>query len=248
VPTILVPFHQDEPLPVDDIDVRADITIRPAFPDAGRWERLAAEYEAVTAAVAAATGVPVVFSGDCLIAGAVVAGVQRSGADPGIVWFDAHGDLHTFESSGSGYLGGMSLRLVTGAHPEEYANRFGLRPVAPERAVLADGRDLDPAEAEYLAAGTLRRLPVTEVGDATVPAGPLVLHVDLDVIDESEVPRLRFPVPGGPAAGLVRAAAGRLIATGRVVALHVACPWWPAADDTEREVRARLVERFRALI
>jgi arginase len=68
------------------------------------------------------------------------------------------------------------------------------------------------------------------------------------VIDESEVPRLRFPVPGGPAAGQVLAAAGRLIATGRVVALHVACPWWPAADDTEREVRARLVERFRALI
>ena len=246
--TILVPYHQDDALPSGDIAVTADVTVIPEFPDAGRWERLAAEYEAVATAVAASDGVPVVFSGDCLIAGAVVAGVQRAGADPSIVWFDAHGDLHTLETSTSGYLGGLSLRLVTGAHRQEYADRFGLRPIPPGRAVLVDARDLDPAEADHLAGGEPRRIAVAEVDAGSVPPGPLVVHVDLDVIDASEVPSLRFPVPGGPAADEVLDAVQRLVATGRVAALHVACPWLPAGNGRERDVRAGLIARFTGLI
>ncbi|MEV4283201.1 hypothetical protein [Actinoplanes xinjiangensis] len=79
-------------------------------------------------------------------------------------------------------------------------------------------------------------------------AGPFVVHVDLDVIDAAEVPRLRFPVPDGPSADEVLAACGRLLATGRVAAVHVACPWLPATDDTERAVRADLIARFVALV
>jgi arginase len=217
-------------------------------PAEGRWDRLAVEYEAVAVAVAAAEELPLVFSGDCLIAGGVVAGVQRRGADPAIVWFDAHADLHTLESSASGYLGGMSLRLVTGAHPDEYANRFGLRPITPDRVVLADARDVDPPEADYLAGSAVRRIPVADVNADTAPAGPLVVHVDLDVIDAAEVPRLRFPVPDGPSTDDVLAACERLLATGRVVAVHVACPWWPATDETERAVRKALVARFTTLV
>jgi arginase len=313
VTIILVPYHQDDQLPPDDIAVPADVTVHPDFPGsastasriadpasgsvadpvapgvadaasagvavpgspdaagtgpagtvvsgtgpagtvrpglpvADRWERLAVEYEAVAAAVAAAGELPLVFSGDCLIAGGVVAGVQRRGADPAIVWFDAHADLHTFQSSGSGYLGGMSLRLVSGAHPDDYANRFGLRPIAPDRVLLADARDVDPPEAAYLAGSAVRRIPVTDVNGGVAPAGPLVVHVDLDVIDAAEVPRLRFPVPDGPSTADVLAACERLLATGRVVAVHVACPWWPATDDAERAVRETLIGRFTALV
>jgi len=221
------------------------VTVHPVFPAAGHWDRLAAEYDAVAAAVAGAGPAPLIISGDCLIAGAVVAGLQRAGSDPAVVWFDAHADLHTLDSSTSGYLGGMSLRLVTGAHPEEYGNRFGLRAVAPGRAVLADARDADPAEVDYLATGAIRRLPVETV---TAPPGPFLLHVDLDVIDAGEVPRLRFPVPGGPSAGDVLDACERLLATGRVAAVHIACPWLPAADEGERAIRARLLTRFTDLL
>ncbi|MFC4071517.1 arginase family protein [Actinoplanes subglobosus] len=245
---ILVPYHQDDQLPAGDIVAPADVIVHPEFPAGDRWERLATQYEAVATAVAAADGLPLVFSGDCLIAGGVVAGVQRRGDDPAMVWFDAHADLHTFESSGSGYLGGMSLRLVTGAHPGEYADRFGLRPVASGRVVLADARDVDPPEADYLAGSAVRRVPVAAVTAETAPDGPLVVHVDLDVIDPAEVPRLRFPVAGGPAAADVLAACERLLATGRVVAVHVACPWWPAAGDGERATREALVARFTALV
>ncbi|MGK5683023.1 arginase family protein [Actinoplanes sp. URMC 104] len=239
--TILVPYHQDDQLPDDDLPVRADVTVRPPLPDGDVWHRVSAVYEATAAAVAAATDMPVVVSGDCLIAGGTVAGVQRTGVDPAVVWFDAHGDVHTLQTSTSGYLGGLSLRLITGAHPELYADRIGLRPVAPERAVLVDARDLDPAEAEYLEGSATRRIAVEDVTAESVPPGPLVVHIDLDVIDAAELPGLRFPVEGGPSSGAVLAACERLLETGRVVALDVACPWWPAAGDPERSGRARLL-------
>ncbi|MET8149174.1 arginase family protein [Actinoplanes sp. NPDC049668] len=243
--TILVPYHHDERLPDGGIDVKADVTVRPEFPDAGRWPRLAALCSATADAVApvvAAGAVPTVLSGDCLVLSGTLAGAQRAGIDPAVVWFDAHGDLHTLETTTSGYLGGLSLRLVLGAHPDLWSGPLGLRPVAPGRAVLVDARDLDPAEADFLAGpGAVRRIPVDEVDGDAVPDGPLVLHIDVDVVDPADLPGLLFPAPGGPPASAVIAAYRRLLATGRVVAVDIACPWHPAVDDAERAGRAALL-------
>ncbi len=247
VTIILVPYHQDVRLADGDIPVPAGTTVRPDLPDGDVWAAVVAVCDATAAAVApvvAEGAVPVVFSGDCLVAGGVVAGVQRAGIDPAVVWFDAHGDVHTLDTSTSGYLGGVALRVVTGAHPDRYGDGFGLRPVPPGRAVLVDARDLDPAEREYLAGSATGHVPVPEIGAATVPAGPLVLHVDVDVIDSAAVPGLRFPAAAGPSTDAVLAACGRVLATGRVVAVSVACPWWPATGDGERTVRARLVDQL----
>ncbi|MBG0562346.1 arginase family protein [Actinoplanes aureus] len=245
---ILVPYHQDQPLPVGDIPVPAAVTVRAESSDPDPWLRIAAVQGAVAEAVGSAGARPVIFSGDCLVAGGVVAGVQRTGLDPGIVWFDGHADLHTFQTTTSGYPGGLSLRLVTGAHPEAYAGLFGLRPVPPERAVLVDARDTDPAEADYLATGAIRRVSVAQVDAGTAPPGPFVLHIDADVIDPGELPGLRFPAPGGPSGDDVLAAAGRLLATGWVVAVHVACPWWPADNLETADLRARFLSRLTAAI
>ncbi|WP_250030068.1 arginase family protein [Paractinoplanes maris] len=242
--TILVPYHANERLPDADLPVRADVSVDPDLSAGDAWDRLARLCGGTADAVAAADGTPVVFSGDCLIAGGTVAGLQRAGVDAAVVWLDAHGDVHTLETTTSGYLGGLSLRLVTGAHPDRYADRFGLRPVAPGRAVLADARDLDPAEADYLATSAIRRLTVPELSAATVPDGPLLLHVDVDVIDAADLPGLRFPVPHGPSADDVVAACERLVATGRVAALDVACTWAPPAGPAH----ARLISRLAALI
>jgi arginase len=248
--TILVPYHHDQRLADGDIPVSADATVQPELPEGDVWRRLASVCAATAAAVSpvvAAGRVPVVFSGDCLMAGGTVAGVQRAGHDPAVVWFDAHGDVHTLETSTSGYLGGLSLRMLTGAHPDRYADVIGLRPVPPDRAVLVDARDLDPAEAEYLAESPTRRIAVPDVTAQAVPPGPLVVHIDLDVIDAGELSGLRFPASGGPSADAVLAACGRLLATGRVLALDVACPWWPATGNDERNLRTRLLARLLAL-
>lgn len=250
--TILVPFHQDERLPDDSLPATG-VTLVPELPDGPLGPRLAALHSAVADNVAAAIGAggaPTVISGDCLTALGVLAGVQRTGAAPSVVWFDAHGDLHTPDTSTSGYLGGMALRQALDdagpdGHPlTEVRAALGLRPLAEERAVLVDARDLDPAEADFLAARPLPRVAVGDLADAVLPEGPLVLHVDLDVVDADELTGMKFPAPDGPSAADVLAAARRVLATGRVVATHLACPWHPPRDAVERAERSRLLAEF----
>jgi arginase len=239
-----VPYHQDERLADDSLPVSGAVTVEAALPEGTIWQRLGVLYDAVADAVAQqarAGAVPAVVSGDCLVALATIAGLQRAGADPGVVWFDAHSDVHTLQTSTSGYLGGLALRLALGAHADLLAEPLGLRPIAEDRAVLVDARDLDPAEAAYLAESGLVRRAVDALDDAVLPDGPLVLHVDVDVIDAGELPNLRFPASGGPSADAVLRAVHRVLATGRVVALDIACPWYPARDDRDRAVRDELL-------
>ena len=183
----------------------------------------------VAATVLATTGGrcdrPVVLTGDCAISLGIVAGLQRAGADPGIVWFDAHGDVQTPETTASGYLAGMPLRLLTGYRPELVASRLGLRPISEHRIVLAGARDLDPPEVTYLAGAAIGRREVADLGD--LPEGPLYVHVDMDVLDAAALPGLRYPVPGGPDATQLAGALRVLLATGQVAALGLACTWHP---------------------
>lgn len=247
--TILVPYHQDERLPDGRIPLPESAvveTVEVDLPEGDVWTRLVALFDPVADRVAAGLRVrgastPVVLSGDCLVAGATITGVQRAGLDPSVVWFDAHGDVHTLDSSTSGYLGGMALRLVMGAHEELFATPLGLRPLGERQAVLVDARDLDPAEAEYLSTGDLRRHTVEELRAPLLPEGPLVLHIDVDVIRGEDLPGMLFPAPGGPTWPTVLDAARRVLATGRVVAVDIACPWQPARDGRDTATRTRLL-------
>lgn len=118
---IFVPYHHDERLSEQAIPLparSAPVTVTARLPAADIWQRLASLDESVAQAVTSqiqAGAKPTVISGDCLVALGVLAGVQRAGVDPSIVWFDAHGDVHTLATSTSGYLGGLALRLVLGA-------------------------------------------------------------------------------------------------------------------------------------
>ena len=163
--------------------------------------------------------------GDCTTALGTVAGLQRAGIDVGIVWLDAHGDVQTLETTASGFLGGLPLRLLVGYRPELIAGRLGLRLVPEHRVMLAGARDLDPLEVAYLARAAIRRADVAGLDGAALPGGPLYVHLDLDVIDPSEVPGLRYPAPGGPRAADIAGALRTLLTTGRVAAVGIACTW-----------------------
>ena len=239
---IAVPYHLDEYLPDLDLPGEPDEVVTAQFPPGDPWERLAVLYEEVARAVAADAGLggcPVVLTGDCAISLGIMAGLQRAGADPGVVWFDAHGDVQTPETTASGYLPGMPLRLLTGYRPELIATRLGLRPVPEQRIVLAGARDLDPPEAAYLDGAAIRRREVAALAAADLPGGPLYVHVDLDVIDGAALPGLRFPVPGGPDAAELADALRMLLATGQVAAFGIACSWQPG-HDSARHVAAQL--------
>ena len=245
---IAVPYHLDEHLPDLDLPLMPDEVVTAEFPPGQPWERLAMLYDAVarTAATVLANtggrgGRPVVLTGDCAISLGIVAGLQRAGADPGIVWFDAHGDVQTPETTASGYLAGMPLRLLTGYRPELIAARLGLRPVPEHRIVLAGARDLDPPEVTYLAGAAIGRRDLADLGD--LPEGPLYVHVDMDVLDAAALPGLRYPVPGGPDATQLAGALRVLLATGQVAALGLACTWHPghaAARHVAAQVSAVL--------
>jgi arginase family enzyme len=52
-----------------------------------------------------------VISGDCTTALGTVAGLQHAGMDQRLVWFDPHRDVQALETTASGYLGGLPLRV-----------------------------------------------------------------------------------------------------------------------------------------
>src|SRR5450631_812355 len=191
---IRVPYHLDEYLPDLDLPLTPQSSVVTHLPAGDVWERLAALYSDVADEVVSVVGRgdrPLVAAGDCTTSLGIVAGLQRAGLDVGVVWFDAHGDLQTLETTTSGYLGGMPLRLLVGYRPELIADRLGLRPVPEQRVMLVGARDLDPPEIEFLAGSQVIRSDVEglRVGDA--PGGHLYVHLDVDVLEPSYLPGLR---------------------------------------------------------
>ena len=172
----------------------------------------------------------VVASGDCTTSLAIVAGLQRRGMAPGVIWLDAHGDFNTPRTTRSGYLGGMALALLVGRAGTSFTRTIGLQPVAEDACVLVGARDLDLAEHELLEASAVRRIDdVARLADAPLPAPPWYLHLDVDVIDPRELSPLRFPAPGGPGIPDVAAALHALARRGTIAALGLACTFTPAA-------------------
>jgi arginase len=227
VTVIAVPFHLDEHLPDLELPLAADRTIAPDLPPGTPWERMAVLYEEVADVVAAevrAGRVPVVVSGDCTTSLGVVAGLQRAGRDPHVVWFDGHADVQSPETTSTGYLGGFPVRQLVGGSDRTAPDRLGLRPVPEQDVLLVDVRDQDPPEVEYLARAAIRQVPVEEVGHA-LPLAPVYLHVDVDVTKPDDLPDLLFPAPGGPALSAVAAAVRTVVAAGGVAAVGLACTY-----------------------
>ena len=219
-----------------------DVTVVAQLPDGDVWQRITVLYDQVAEIVADAVrhgDRPLVTSGDCATALGTVAGMQRAGVDPAVVWFDAHGDVQTLETTASGYVGGMPLRVLAGYRPELIATPLGLGVVAEDRIVLVDARDLDPPEADYLRRSAIRVCDAENLASGVLPDGPLYLHLDVDVFDRGDLPGLRYPVAGGPAATTVAGAIERVLQTGRVAAVGLACTWYPG-HSSARVVRKHL--------
>lgn len=231
---IVVPYHHAEPLPkLVDAFAADDAVVVSKGPAGAMLVRL---YDQVAARVAASDVPAVVASGDCTTSLAIVAGLQRralrqaQGDTPGVIWLDAHGDFHTPRTTRSGYFGGMALAMLVGRAGASLAQSIGLHAIAEGACVLAGARDLDPAERVALDASAVRRVDdVTALAYAALPPPPWYVHLDVDVVDPSELPALRFPAPGGPSAKVVAAALRALASRGTIAALGLACTLTPKA-------------------
>ncbi|CAL9310326.1 arginase family protein [Streptomyces sp. SudanB52_2052] len=145
----------------------------------------------------------VTIGGDCGVDLAPVeAALSVFGDRLAVVWFDAHADLNTPESSPSGAFHGMVLRALVGDGPE------GLRPVrslSADRVVLAGARSLDPGERDLVARRGIRHLGVEQLtrpdpllaAVRATGAEAVYVHIDLDVLDPGVFPAVGTPEPGG---------------------------------------------------
>lgn len=244
---IVAPWHLDEHIQDFPVPAGAAAAIEPPLPDGDVPGRVTALHRAIAGTVAGAGAArPLLLAGDCLASLAVAAGLQRRYREIAVVWLDAHGDFNTPAITTSGYLPGMPVAMLTGRAPELFAGPLGLRPVQERNIVLADARDLDPAERDALAASQVRRIPATPAafGAALPELGdlPVYLHVDVDVLDRAEVPGLRFPVGGGPSRSDIENCLTTITAGANVVAASFACAWLPEQVGTPpaREAIARL--------
>src|SRR5262245_33612253 len=103
---------------------------------------------------------PLVLGGDHSIAIGSIAGSAchygREGGSLGLIWFDAHGDANTPETTPSGNIHGMSLAISLGLGDPDLVNLGGRAPkIQPRNTALIGLRDVDPGERE-----TLKRIGV----------------------------------------------------------------------------------------
>jgi arginase len=217
--------------PLPDEDVAYD-TSRAHGPGGPAQRRMAVLYEELADRVARSEP-SLVYAGDCLSVIGVLAGLQRKDIDPTLYWFDAHGDFHTWETSRSSFLGGMPLAMLTGRGEQTIVDAIRLRPLDDDRVVLVDARDLDPGEDTAVTDSDVTVMTVADVANSSPRPGPIYVHVDVDVVDPSELPAVNYPSPGGPPADVVRSAVANLAASERVVAASISS-WNPALPEADR--------------
>jgi arginase len=221
------------------------------------WNETGASFDVIRALgasvrdVAAAGDFPLVVGGVCSSCLGVVAGLG-SPDGLGVVWFDAHGDFNTPETTPTGFFDGMPLALLTGSGYEALrASVEGLDPVDEANVVLVGARDLDPAEEERLESSAVTRVAVT---DPVAPAldalarrtTQVYLHVDLDVLDPSEGQANRYRSPNGMTADAVAAAVAET--TQRFTVRAAAITAYEPVYDPEGRVPAAAVSIARQFV
>jgi arginase len=154
---------------------------------------------------------PLVLGGDHSIAIGTLAGVSKHYKSLGVIWYDAHGDLNTGETSPSGNIHGMPLAVSIGLGDETLTKIGGYTPkVKPENIVIIGARSLDEGEKELIKERGIKvytmheidRLGMTKVMEETIQylkerSDGVHLSLDLDGLDPHDAPGVGTPVIGG---------------------------------------------------
>jgi arginase len=201
-------------------------------------------------------GFTVVLGGDCSMVAGLVAGARRALGEPvGLVYLDADADLNTPDTTPSGFLHGMAVATALGRGPREVVEAMGPAPyLDPEHLSMVGFRALDPGERAPLGdlglalpAHAARRMGMRATAALALDGvgngdGPIVVHLDVDVIDPQEMPARGCFTPGEALSyAEVSDLLTGILASPRVKALEV-CEYDPDHDDAALSAGRRIVE------
>jgi arginase len=174
-------------------------------------EELAAEVQRVMRA----GEFPIVLGGDHSIAAGSIAGAasfyQEQQQPIGLIWFDAHADMNTPETTLSGNVHGMPLAALFGHGAPELTHIAGYAPkLEPRYCVHIGARDLDPAERDLIRQLGLRCFTMRELDERGMNAciteaieivrqapGGYYVTLDVDALDPGDAPGSGTVVRGG---------------------------------------------------
>lgn len=173
--------------------------------------------------------IPVVISGDHSSAGGTIAGVKMAYPDKkvGVIWIDAHADLHSPFTTPSGNIHGMPLASALGLgktlesknpvkgdtipYWEILKNLGGICPkITPDNLVFVGLRDFEKEEKEYIQKNhvkvvkveQIRKGKIKEIADKITQeylkhCDVLYVSFDIDSLDAKLVPGTGTPVKNG---------------------------------------------------
>jgi arginase len=174
-------------------------------------ERLAAAVERIVDA-----GVlPITIGGDHSIAIGSISGAvkafRRRNETLGLIYFDAHADMNTTETTPSGNIHGMPLAALLGFGAPELVNVAGFAPkLDPKMCAHVGARDIDPGERELIHRLGMRFFTMREIDErglnvcmdeaiaiAKQGTAGYCVTFDVDALDPRDAPGSGTLVRGG---------------------------------------------------
>lgn len=178
---------------------------------ASACEELAKEVEQILNA----GELPIILGGDHSIAIGSIAGVasycKSRGETLGLIWFDAHADMNTPETTPSGNIHGMPLSALLGFGTPELTHIAGFAPkLDPKLCAHVGAREIDSGERELIRKLGIRFFTMREIDERGMSAcmdeaiviasrgtGGYAVTFDVDALDPGDAPGSGTLVRGG---------------------------------------------------
>jgi arginase len=158
---------------------------------------------------------PLILGGDHSIAIGSISGFssycRKRNKAPGLIWFDAHADMNSPETTPSGNIHGMPFAVVLGHGAPELVSIGGFTPkLNPEFCVHVGARDIDRGERELIQKLGIRFITMREIDErgmgvcmddaiaiASRASGGYAVTFDVDALDPGDAPGSGTLVRGG---------------------------------------------------
>lgn len=174
----------------------------------------------------------------------------------GLIYFDAHADVNTPETTLSGMYGGMDVALAAGLYNENNRLITGLDPpLPPEYILLADVRDTDPREQELIDRFQIQSISTEDIRTRSEYVRAqmerlseftdvIYVHIDMDVLAPEEVSGHGLTAPDGPTSQELADCLEMIFTYPKATAIGIAStPYGPRdPDHLSRQAAVRLIQ------